>query len=115
MKTATWMAGIVGLATIGVGWTVSAADGQVDLWTLANDYRSVHRLSTSIKAQEMKALLRRMKRSTRRLPGVATTGSPESTWRPSALGISSSVHCWKRSATASVKEASKPLGWSRLR
>jgi hypothetical protein len=56
MKTATWMAGITGLAAIGIGWTVSAADGQLDLWTIANDYRSVHRLSTSIKAQEMKAL-----------------------------------------------------------
>ena len=42
-----------------VGWSAgSAADDQSELWTLAQENLSVHRFSTSIKAQEMKALFR---------------------------------------------------------
>lgn len=39
-------------------YAASAADGQPELWTLAQDNLSVHRFSTSVKAQEMKTLFR---------------------------------------------------------
>lgn len=56
MKTATWIAALAGLVMIGAELAASAADGQADLWRLADDNRSVHRFSTSVKAQEMKAV-----------------------------------------------------------
>jgi hypothetical protein len=58
MKKAACIAGIVGVAIISAGHTASASDDQPELWTLAQDNLSVHRFSTSVKAQEMKALFR---------------------------------------------------------
>ncbi len=56
MRIAVCLAGIVGVAIIAAGHVASAADDRPEQWTLAQANRSVHRFSTSVKAQEMKAL-----------------------------------------------------------
>ena len=58
MTRVTCLAAIVTAAVVGVGHTASADDAPPDLAKLAQDNLSVHRFSTSVKAQEMKALFR---------------------------------------------------------
>lgn len=58
MRIAGCLAGTVGVAIIAAWHVASAADGRPEQGTLAQANRSVHRFSTSVKAQEMKSLFR---------------------------------------------------------
>jgi hypothetical protein len=56
VKIGTWMAGVVAMAMFGAGMAAAADDRQPDLWKLAQDNLAIHRFSTSVKAQEIKAV-----------------------------------------------------------
>ncbi len=57
-RAVVWLAGVVGVAMMGAGLAVSRAEEQGELWRLAQQNLSVHRFSTSVKAQEIKAIFR---------------------------------------------------------
>ena len=46
----------IAITLVITGITIPGAEGEQNLWDLAQDNRSIHRFSTSIKAQEMKAI-----------------------------------------------------------